>query len=137
MSRFTYQTTIGKVGKALLDLSSLADVRAILIEDSLYTPDELTDGFLDDIPVGARIDIVALTNYDFGTTSPTKAFADAVTFTAPTIGKIIKAVVIYRHTGVEATSELLSYDDEQNGLPLETDGNDVFISWDNYIFKLG
>lgn len=137
MSKFTYQLTMNKIGKALFDLSALTDVRAILIEDGLYTANSLTDEFLDIIPAGARISTVALTNYAFGATDLSAVTADGITFPAPAAGKIIKGVVIYNHTGVESTSELLTYDDTQNGLPLTTDGTDVFITWNSYLFKLG
>ena len=137
MSRFTYAKTMIKVGSAALDLSSLSDVRAIIIEDGLYTPDELNDEFLDDIPAGARIATQALTNYDFGSSTTAIATADLLTFSAPTSGKTIKAVVLYEDTGVEGTSPLLTYDDEQDGLPILTDGTDITVVWNDYLFKVG
>lgn len=137
MSRFTYAKNMLKVGSGTLDLSSLADVRAILIEDGQYTQDEINDEFLSDIPVAARIATQALSSYDFGSSTTAIATADAVTFTAPTAGKTIKAVVLYEDTGVESTSPLLSYDDEQDGLPLLTDGTDIFIIWNEYLFRVG
>lgn len=137
MSKFTYRKTMNKVGKALLDLSSLSTVKAILIEDGLYTPDEDADEFLSDIPVGARLATATVTNYDFGTTVEAEAHSDPITFTAPTTDKTVVAIVLYNDTGVESTSELLTYDDTQAGFPLTTDGNNVFQVFNDYIFRVG
>lgn len=137
MARFTYRKTMNKVGKGLLDLSSFTTVKAILIEDGLYTPDEDTHEFLSDVPAGARLSTATLVNYDFGTTKEAEAHADPITFTAPTTGKTVSAVVIYNDTGVEGTSELLTFDDTQAGFPMETDGNNVFQVFNDYIFRVG
>ena len=137
MSKFTYAKTMIKVGSGTLDLSSLSDVRAILIEDGGYSQDEILDEFLSDIPSGARIATQALANYDFGSSSTAIATADAVTFTSPPASRTVKGIVLYEDTGVEATSPLLSYDDEQDGLPVLTDGTDIFVVWDEYLFKVG
>lgn len=137
MAKFTYRKTMNKVGKALLDLSSLTTVKAILIEDGLYTADEDNHEFLSDVPVGARLSTATLSGYNFGTTTEAEAYTDLITFTAPTSGKTVSAVVIYNDTGVESTSELLTYDNTQVGFPLTTDGNDVNQAFDSFMFRVG
>jgi hypothetical protein len=75
---------------------------------------------------------------NLGTKTTTNGVADAadVTFTAVT-GDSVEAVVLYRHTGTEGTSELIAYIDTATGLPTTPSGGDITIQWNaNGIFKL-
>lgn len=58
------------------------------------------------------------------------------TFTAVPAGETSEGVVIYKDTGVEATSPVLLYIDTITGFPLATNGGDITIQWDNGAFKI-
>ena len=62
--------------------------------------------------------------------------ADDVTFTAVPAGETSEGVVIYKDTGVEATSPVLAYIDTITGFPLATNGGDITVQWDNGISKI-
>ncbi len=51
-----------------------------------------------------------------------------------------EALVIYQHTGVDATSELIAYiDTGVTGLPVTPNGGDITVTWDSgsdKIFKI-
>lgn len=112
------------------------DIRLILIDTANYTVNLATDDFLNDIPVPARVTVaVSLV----GKTS-TAGIADSadVVFTAVT-GASVEALVLYRHTGVESTSQLIAYIDTATGLPVTPNGGDITVVWSNAtnkIFKL-
>ncbi len=64
--------------------------------------------------------------------------ADA-TFTTPSAGTSIEALVIYKDTGTASTSDLIAYIDTATGLPFTSNGADVDIIFDsgsNKIFAL-
>lgn len=112
------------------------DIRVILIDAADYTVNLATHDFLDDIPVAAR---VAVSSALSGKTA-TDGVADAndVTFTSVT-GDQSEALVIYKHTGTESTSNLIAYIDTATGLPVTPNGGDITVVWDNgsnKIFKL-
>ena len=62
--------------------------------------------------------------------------ADDVTFAALAPGATLKAVVLYKDTGVAGTSSLIDYIDTVTGLPMATNGGDVQIQWDNSAYKI-
>jgi len=112
------------------------DIRCILIDAADYTLSIDTHDFLDDIPAGARVavsgNLVNKTNV-LGVLD-----ADDVTFTSVT-GDPSEMLVIYKHTGVEATSRLLVSFDTAVGLPVTPNGGNITITFDsgvNKIFKL-
>jgi len=128
MSRVWYDKALTKIGRGLLDLSSLTDPKIIAIEDLLYTFDQNHE-FLSDVIAGARIATTALAGDTFGT--PEGWFdATDVVFTAPTADKKVVALIIYDDSGVEATSPLLLFIDEANILPITTEtSKDLEIEW--------
>lgn len=91
------------------------DLKLVLVDTAVYTPNLTTDEFLDDIPAGARI--------------ATSANLASVTFTAGALdaanpadvtgvtGDSGEAVVLYIDSGVEGTSRLLMIYDTATGLP--------------------
>lgn len=112
------------------------DVRAILVDTGLYTVNLATDQFLTSIAAGARISVSG--SLTTKTATAGVADADDVSFTAVT-GATVEAIVLYRHTGVDATSRLIAYIDTATGLPFLPSGGNVAIQWDNSsnrIFKL-
>jgi len=112
------------------------DVRCILVDTGLYTPNLATDQFLTAIPGGARISLSG--SLTTKTATAGVADADDVSFTAVT-GATVEAIVLYKYTGVDATSRLIAYIDTATGLPFLPSGGNVAIQWDNgsnKIFKL-
>lgn len=113
------------------------DIRVILVDSTEYTVDLAAHEFLDDVPSGSRIATSgALANK---TAVAGVADADDVTFTAVAGPDSGEALVIYQHTGVEGTSQLIAYIDTGTGLPVTANGGDIIVTWDsgaNKIFKL-
>lgn len=112
------------------------DIRGILIDTGLYSVDLANHDFLNDIPAGAREGpITALTGQ-----TAVDGVADATDLTFSNVtGATVEALVIYKHTGSEATSQLIAYIDTATGLPVTPGGGDIVILWDNgtnKIFKL-
>ena len=62
--------------------------------------------------------------------------ADDATFTAVPAGETSEGVVIYKDTGVEATSPVLAYIDTITGFPLATSGGNITVQWDNGAYKI-
>lgn len=118
-----------------LDLEA-ADIRAVFIDAADYTVDLETHDFLNDVPAAARVGTpVALT----GETVAGGVFdANDVVFPALT-GDVVEAILLFVHTGVDATAQLIAYIDTGTGLPLTPNGTDVTITWSNAaqrIFRL-
>lgn len=62
--------------------------------------------------------------------------ADDITFPSVATGATIKAVVLYRDSGVSATSPLLAYYDVLTGFPAITNGGNQSITWSNDVAKI-
>lgn len=111
-------------------------IKTLMVDTGAYTPNLSVHEFLSDISSGARITTpVTLTSK--ATTGGAADAAD-VTFTSVS-GASIEAIVIYKDTGVEATSPLIAYIDTATGLPITPNGGDIIVTWDNgpnKIFKL-
>jgi hypothetical protein len=112
-------------------------IAAVLVKTtSGYTVNLSTDQFLSTIVSGNRV----ATFSGLGTKTAVAGVADAadVTFSAVT-GSAAGAVVIYKSTGTDTTSQLIAYIDTATGLPVTPNGGDITVSWDNgsnKIFKL-
>lgn len=111
------------------------DIRVVLVDGADYTFSAAHD-FLDDIVAGGRV----ATSGAFTSKTTTAGVADAadVTLTAVT-GDPSEKLVIYKHTGVDATARLIAHIDTATGLPVTPNGGDIIIAWDNganKIFKL-
>lgn len=112
------------------------DVRAILIDTALYTVDLATDQFLSAIAAGARISVSG--SLTTKTATDGVADADDTSFSLVS-GASVEAIVLYKHTGVDATARLIAYIDTATGVPFTPSGGNVAIQWDNgpnKIFKL-
>lgn len=135
MANALYDT--GRNAFLLGDIDWVADdIRVILVDTADYTVDLVNHDFLDDVPAIARV----ATSAAMGTKTAVAGVADAadVTYTAVT-GDQSEALIIYKHTGVESTSQLIAYIDTATGLPVTPNGGDITIQWDsgaNKIFKL-
>lgn len=102
-----------------------------------YTYSDAHD-FLDDF--GANL---ATSGATAALTSPTLTkTATGFTFNAddttatPTTGQSIDSIVLYKDTGVAATSHVLAYIDVGTGLAFTSDGNPRAITWAAYIFSV-
>lgn len=104
------------------------DIRIILVS-SAYTPNGTTDQFLSAVATGATRVAVSSSLANKTTTNGT-ADADDVTLTAVT-GSAVQAILIYQHTGTDATARLICYIDTATGLPVTPNGGDITVQWDN------
>ena len=122
----TYRNILGTTGQPNL---TSADIRAILVDTGTYTYSSAHD-FLDDVAGGARIAVSSTLGSPTFASVATGVFDAAdVTFTAVS-GSSVEAIILYVHTGVEATSRLLAYiDTGVTGLPFTPSGGDVTIQW--------
>lgn len=112
------------------------DIDAYLIDTDDYAVDLVNHDFLDDIPAGARVaGPIALAGK-----SSDAGIVDANDVVFPSVtGDVSEAIVLVRDSGVEGTSQLISYDDVATGLPVTPNGGDITITWDggaDKIFKL-
>lgn len=109
------------------------NIKCSLVDTGTYTFSAAHD-FHDDLS-----GIVA-TSGNLASKTVTSGVADAadVTFSAVS-GSTAEAIVIWKDTGVSATSRLIAYIDTATGLPITPNGGDITIAWDsgaNKIFKL-
>jgi hypothetical protein len=112
------------------------DIRLVLVDTADYTVNLGTHDFLDDVAGAARV----ATSGAFASKTVTAGVADAADVTLSAVsGDPCEAVIIYKHTGADATARLIAYIDTATGLPVTPSGNDIIIRWDNganKIFKL-
>lgn len=103
------------------------DVRLILVDTGTYTYAD-THEFLTSVPAGARVSTTtALTgksatngNFDCADTS----------FPATAAGTTAEAIVLYVHTGTDATARLVAYFDNTSGLPITTNNQPIAFTVD-------
>ena len=118
------------------DLSWNSNTFKVVLLSSSYTPNLSTHQYLSSISVGARV----ATSSALTTLLPGAGVADAsdITFTSVS-GSQVTQFVIYRDTGVEATSQLVALFDTAINLPITPNGGDITLTWSNdtnRIFKL-
>ncbi|MGP3684139.1 hypothetical protein ACTVZO_05395 [Streptomyces sp. IBSNAI002] len=112
--------------KALLltaDIDLAADdIRAVIVDTADYTYSAAHD-FLADVPGGARVAVSSA----LGSKTTTGGVFDAAdtTFSAVT-GDSVEAIVLYKHTGSDATADLIAYID---GVSVTPNGGDITIQW--------
>jgi hypothetical protein len=108
-------------------------VHVLLVNTGEYVFED-TNEFLSDVPVPARI---AMTDELTGK-SVTGGLFSADNLNLPDLGlQQVDALILFVNTGVEATSQLVAYMDEANGLPLTPDSLEDLLRWsDDGIFKL-
>lgn len=115
---------------------STDNIKCVLVDSGLYTPNLVTDQFLSVIPMGARVAVS--TNLTGKTSTAGVADADDVTFALVT-GSSAEYIVIYQDSGVDATSQLIAFIDTATGLPVTPGGGNIVIEWSSgasKIFKL-
>lgn len=106
-----------------IDLAS-DDIRAIIVDTADYTYSS-AHNFLDDVAAGARVAVSGA----LASKTITAGVFDAadVTFNSVT-GDSVEAVVLYKHTGSDATSDLIAYIDGFSGVT--PNGGNIVLSWD-------
>jgi hypothetical protein len=115
-----------------------ANIKCVLVDTGLYTPNLATHQFLSDIPSGARI----ATSGNLANKTSTAGVADAddpVFASVGPAGTTIEAMAVYVDTGVAGTSRLIAYIDTATGLPVTANGADITVVFDsgsNRLFKL-
>jgi len=112
------------------------NIKVVAVDSADYTLNATTHAFLSDIAAGGRV--ATSGNLASKTTTAGVADADDVLLTAVT-GDPFEAIVIYKDTGVAATSQLIAYIDTATGLPATPVGDNITIQWANTanrIFKL-
>lgn len=111
------------------------DIRALLIRSSgggsgpYYTVNLNTHDFLDDVPNNADCRPVAAVAIGSRTTTNGVADGADITFSSVPAGDAVQGILIYHHTGVEGTSELIAWVDTGTGLPVTPNGGDITIQW--------
>lgn len=110
-------------------------IKAVLVDHSVVTPLPGTHVFLSDISAG-----VVSTSAALGSTTGTAGVADSadIAFVAVS-GASCESVVLFKDTGVAATSRLIAFMDSGSGLPVTPNGGNINVIWDNganKIFKL-
>ena len=109
-------------------------IKVTLIDTADYTYSSAHD-FIDDVPAAARVATATLANV---TVTAGVVDADDATFTT-VAGDVSEALIIWRDTGVEATSPLIAYIDTATGLPVTPNGTNITVTWDsgaNKIFSI-
>lgn len=109
------------------DVDFLADdIKVVLVDLADYTFSAAHE-FLSDVAAGARV----ATSGNLASKTTTGGVFDAadLTFTAVT-GDPSEALIIYKDTGVAATSPLIRFmDTGVTGLPITPSGADITIRW--------
>jgi hypothetical protein len=110
------------------------DQRVMLVK-STYTFDD-TDKFLSDLGAVDNGRSAAL-----GTKTVTQGVADAADTTITATSAVAcNALIVFQHTGADATARLIAYIDTATGLPVTPAASGVVnVAWDNganKIFKL-
>lgn len=125
----------GREGILDRTIDMTGDVRAILVK-SAYVQDLAAHDFLADIGANDNGRSAALT----GKTFTAGVFDAADTSLVALAGDASEALVIFQHTGNDATARLIAYIDTATGLPFTpAAGQPVNVGWDNdgdKIFKL-
>ena len=109
------------------------DIRVIIIDTNDYTYNAAHED-LADVAEASRVAVSgAMTSLTF-----TDGQFDADDVVIETVsGDVSEALILYYHTGTEATSTLLFYlDTVDSGLPVTPNGGDVTITWGAYIAAL-
>lgn len=104
-------------------------IKAVLVS-SAYTY-SVTHEFLSSLSVVGTAQTLATKTTNDGIFD-----AGDVGFPALASGSTVKALVLYKDTGVDSTSPLLAYIDSITGFPMATSGGDVVIPWSNGASKI-
>lgn len=105
-------------------------IKVALIDETIYTY-SASHTMLSDIS-GVVGTAQTINNKTVGVAAQGTFDGDDVTFTAVADGSQISSLLLYKDTGVAATSPLIGLIDEVAGsLPINTDGGNISISWNS------
>lgn len=107
------------------------DCRVVLIDSADDTINVNTDQDLADIVAGARVAVSGALGSKTAVLSSNTLTMDAADVTFPAVsGDQAEQLLIYRHTGTEATSLLIAFFDTfTSGMPVTPNGGDIQIQW--------
>lgn len=109
-------------------------IKCVLIDLADYTYSAAHD-FLNDVAAAARIG----TPQTLGSKTIVDGVFDAADITFPSVsGDVCEAILLYKDTGVEATSNLIALIDSASaGLPVTPNSGNIVIQWNaSGIFSL-
>lgn len=131
MANALYALGKEKILSGAIDL--ITDTIKVMLVKNTYPQNLTTDEFISTVSP-YRLN----TDQTLASKSIALGVVDAgdATFTAVTAGDTSEGVVIYKDTGVEATSPILAYIDTITGFPLATNGGDITVQWDNGAYKI-
>ena len=124
-----YDSAVQALFEGGIDVTS--DTLKVVFCRNTYTHSFAHD-FLSSIVGGARVSTQTLTGV---AVSGTDFSADDFTITALT-GSAIYSFVIYKDTGVEATSQLIYFSNDVSQFPFTPDGSDFAWTWPSPIFSI-
>jgi hypothetical protein len=104
------------------------DIRVLLVDSQEYTPNLASHEFLSSVPSGGRV--AASGAFTNKTVTDGVFDADDVTFTSVT-GDQSEYLLIYLHTGSDATARLIALIDTATGLPATPGGGNITVTWSN------
>lgn len=128
--------TVGKQQILSGSISFPSDTIKAALVTSAYAQDLVGDEFYNEISA-----VVVGTPQTLASKTVTGGVFDAadISFPAVPAGSTVKAVVLYKDTGLASSSPLIAFIDTITGFPLATNGGDITIVWDagvNRIFAL-
>lgn len=114
----------GSGNHGTVDFDAPDDLRVIFVDHADDTPVVATDEDLADILAAARVAVTALTG-EAVTAAPGFDSADVAALAVA--GDQFESIVLYKHTGTESTSPLISFYDTATGLPCTPNGGDINV----------
>jgi len=131
MSNFVYQLACGSILNQDIDLVN-DDIRIALVS-AAYTPNLVSDQFVDDL--GAAI--VARSGALSGKSVSASGVFDADDVTVSAVsGDPVTQLVGFKHTGDDTTARLIWLMDTGTGLPFTPSGGNVPITWNDGADKI-
>jgi len=107
-------------------------IKAMFVDHADDTPVAATDDFINDILSAARVPAIAscpaLGTKTIGSVGSGVFDAADTVFTALS-GDQSESLILFKDSGVEATSDLVAFWDTATGLPLTPNGADVTVVW--------
>lgn len=115
-----------------IDLES-DDIRAILIDTADYTF-SAAHQYLSSVGASARVAVSSA----LSSKTVTDGVFDAADVTWSSVtGDQSEAIVLYKHTGSDATAALIAYlDTFSSGMPVTPNGGNITVAWDNGANKI-
>jgi len=130
MANALYQKFKRELNKGTIDVEA-ADIRAALVTTTggtTYTFDA-THEFLSSVPVASRLAVSAAGIQNLVASDTGTVDGDDLDMGTPSDAEPGEAIVLYIHTGVDATARLVAYIDTGSGIPFTLDGGPTSIQW--------